>query len=109
MVVAKRGPEQVARNVSWFKRFQASSEVPSASPGHGPLTTEMDGAEGNEELEYRLSDPAPDNTERVCERQDNDSDVNPRDPGSRDGRDLRSRYHLRSNPAPSTMLRDFLL
>ncbi|KAJ1186488.1 hypothetical protein NDU88_003269 [Pleurodeles waltl] len=49
----------------------------------------MDGAEGNEEPEYRLSDPAPDNPEHVCERQDNDSDVNPRDPGSREGIDLR--------------------
>ncbi|KAJ1138216.1 hypothetical protein NDU88_004607 [Pleurodeles waltl] len=109
MIVAKRGPEQVAWNVSWFKRFQAPSEVPSASPGHGPLTTEMDGAEEDEELEHRLSDPAPNNTERVCERQDNDSDTNPRDTSSCDGRDLRSRYHLRSNPAPSTTLRDFLL
>ncbi|KAJ1172592.1 hypothetical protein NDU88_004437 [Pleurodeles waltl] len=109
LIVAKRGPEQVARNVSWFKRFHAPSEVPSASPGHGTITTEMDGAEEDEELEHWLSNPAPDNMERVCERQHNDSDTNPRDPGSRDERDLRSRYHLRSNPAPSTMLRDFLL
>ncbi|KAJ1119830.1 hypothetical protein NDU88_008015 [Pleurodeles waltl] len=64
------------------------AEVPSASPGHGPLATEMDGAEEDEELEPRLINPAPNNTERVGERQDSDSDTNPRDTGLCDGRDF---------------------
>ncbi|KAJ1136799.1 hypothetical protein NDU88_003213 [Pleurodeles waltl] len=107
--------EQVAAVIGASSKPKTQKTLPSTktcgsvSPGHGPLTTEMDEAEEDEELEHRLSDPAPENMESVCDRQDNDSDTNPRDPVSRGGRDLRSGYHLRSNPALSTMLRDFLV
>ncbi|KAJ1148814.1 hypothetical protein NDU88_001640 [Pleurodeles waltl] len=109
MIVAKIGPEQDAQNVSWFKRFQASREVLNTSPEHDPPATEMDGSEEDDELEHRSINPAPNNTESICERQDSNSDTNPRDTDSCDGRNSRSRYHLRSNPAPLTKLRDFLL
>ncbi|KAJ1176298.1 hypothetical protein NDU88_001580 [Pleurodeles waltl] len=70
MVVAKRGSEQVVRNISWFKKFQAPRESPDASPQQNTPATEMSGSEEDEEPEHNLTNPAPNNTDNIAERPD---------------------------------------
>ncbi|KAJ1173139.1 hypothetical protein NDU88_004980 [Pleurodeles waltl] len=62
LVVAKRGSEQIARNISWFKKFQPPLMVPDETTKNDPCPADSDDASEDIESERLLpnEDSEPD-------------------------------------------------
>ncbi|KAJ1170335.1 hypothetical protein NDU88_002213 [Pleurodeles waltl] len=109
LVVAERGSEQIARNVSSFKTFQPPVVAPGNDLVKDSCMAELEEAVEDNEPEKSQTDNDSGDNDQVPWRPDDTPVISLGELLSPKGRAPQSRFRLRSNPTPSTRLQDHLV